>query len=124
VLNPNAWVDPPAGQFGTGAAYYNDYRYQRRPNENLGLGRIFRVKERAQLNIRMEFTNIFNRAEAPNPTAANAAQTQTRDPVTGATTAGFGFINTSTIGASTPVGTSTSRQERLWGVSLSDPMLD
>jgi hypothetical protein len=115
VLNPNAWVDPPAGQFGTGAAYYNDYRYQRRPNENLGLGRIFRVKERAQLNIRMEFTNIFNRAEAPNPTATNAAQTQTRNPVTGATTAGFGFINTSTIGASTPVGTATSRQGTIVG---------
>jgi hypothetical protein len=109
VLNPAAWVNPPAGQFGTAAPYYSDYRFQRRPNENLGLGRIFRVKERAQLNIRVEFTNIFNRAEMPNPTVTNAAQTQTRNAA-GVATAGFGFINTATIGAATPVGTTTSRQ--------------
>jgi hypothetical protein len=110
VLNPKAWVDPPAGQFGTSAPYYGDYRYQRRPNETLGLGRIFRVKERAQLNIRIEFTNIFNRAQAPNPTSFNATQTQTTNPVTGAATAGFGFVNTAATLVSTPVGTATSRQ--------------
>jgi hypothetical protein len=110
VLNPAAWVDPPAGQFGTAAPYYNDYRFQRRPNENLGLGRIFRVKERAQLNIRIEFTNIFNRAEAPNPVVTNAAQTPTKNAATGAYTAGFGWINTAGTGAASPVGTATSRQ--------------
>src|SRR5262245_28537773 len=26
VLNPNAWLNPPAGQFGTAAPYYSDYR--------------------------------------------------------------------------------------------------
>ncbi len=64
VLNPAAWVDPPAGQFGTAAPLITAITViQRRPNENLGVGRIFRIKERAQLNIRIEFTNIFNRAE-------------------------------------------------------------
>ena len=95
ALNPAAWTQPPAGQFGTAAAYYNDYRYQRRPVENLSLGRIFRIKERTSLNIRMEFTNIFNRTEVNNPTATNSQATQTTNAA-GQTTAGFGYINTGT----------------------------
>jgi hypothetical protein len=95
LLNPAAWTQPPAGQFGTAAAYYNDYRYQRRPVENLSLGRIFRIKERASLNIRMEFTNIFNRTEVNNPTATNSQATQTTNAA-GQTTAGFGYINNGT----------------------------
>ena len=73
------------------------------------MGRIFRIKERAQLNVRVEFDNIFNRAEMPNPTVTNAAQTQTRNAA-GAASAGFGFVNTATTGATTSVGTPTSRQ--------------
>jgi hypothetical protein len=95
VLNPNAWSNPAPGQWGTAAAYYTDYRYQRRPVENLSLGRVFRIKERASLQIRGEFTNIFNRAEPNNPTATNALATQTRNSA-GQTTAGFGYINTAT----------------------------
>ena len=91
VLNPAAWAQPPAGQFGTAAAYYNDYRYQRRPVENMSLGRVFQIKERANLQVRAEFTNIFNRTEMNNPTSNNALATQTA--VNGQTTAGFGFIN-------------------------------
>lgn len=93
VLNPAAWVNPPAGQFGTAAAYYNDYRYQRRPTENLNFGRTFRVRESMTLNIRAEFTNIFNRTEVNNPTSSNALLTQTRNAA-GQTTGGFGYINT------------------------------
>ena len=44
VLNPAAWTNPPDGQFGTGAPYYNDYRYQRRPSESMSLGRVFRFQ--------------------------------------------------------------------------------
>ena len=77
VLNPAAWSNPAAGQWGTAAAYYSDYRYQRRPVENMSLGRVFRIKERANLQIRAEFTNIFNRTETNNPTATNALATQT-----------------------------------------------
>ncbi|MBV8820788.1 MAG: carboxypeptidase regulatory-like domain-containing protein [Acidobacteriaceae bacterium] len=95
VLNPAAWVQPPAGQFGTAAAYYNDYRYQRRPVENMSIGRVFRIKEKASFNLRMEFTNIFNRTEANNPTATNTLATQTSSPG-GQTTAGFGYINNGT----------------------------
>ena len=67
VLNPAAWSQPAPGTFGTGAAYYDDYRYQRRPVENLSLGRTFRIRERASVNLRMEFTNVFNRTEMNNP---------------------------------------------------------
>jgi hypothetical protein len=95
VLNPAAWVDPPAGQFGTAAGYYSDYRYQRRPVENMSLGRVFRIKERTSLQIRSEFTNVFNRTEPNNPTATNALATQTMTS-TGQTTGGFGFINNGT----------------------------
>ncbi len=92
ILNPNAWQNPAPGQWGTSAAYYNDYRYQRHPNESMSFGRIFRFKERASLEIRAEFTNIFNRAVLPNPTSTNALQSQ----ITGSS--GFGFINTTLAG--------------------------
>jgi hypothetical protein len=95
ILNPLAWVDPPAGQFGTAAPYYNDYRYERRPVENFAFGRIFRIKERAEFNIRIEFNNIFNRTELPNPTSTNAKLSQT--VVAGRVVSGFGAVNTSSL---------------------------
>ena len=66
VLNPNAWSDPAPGTFGTGAAYYSDYRYPRQPVENLAFGRDFKLtgEGRVRLNIRAEFTNIFNRSQS------------------------------------------------------------
>jgi hypothetical protein len=93
VLNPAAWTNPATGQFGTAAAYYDDYRYQRRPVENIGLGRLFRIKERMTMNIRIEFTNVFNRAEPANPVATNAQATQTR-AANGQVVSGFGALNT------------------------------
>jgi len=96
VLNPAAWTQPPAGQFGTAAAYYSDYRYQRRPAESINFGRVFRIKERTSLQIRAEFTNIFNRTEVNNPTATNSAATPLTTS-TGQTTSGFGFINNGTV---------------------------
>jgi hypothetical protein len=109
VLNPAAWTQPAAGQWGAGAAYYGDYRFERRPNENMSLGRLFRIKERMQLNLRMEFSNIFNRAQIPNPTSTNAAATQVRNSA-GVPTTGFGFLATANEGAVTNTQTPTSRQ--------------
>jgi hypothetical protein len=103
VLNPAAWANPAPGQFGT-ATYYNDYRAQRRPVENLAVGRLFRIREKASLNLRIEFTNVFNRTEVNDPSSTNPQLAQTRvnssDPHS-QTTAGFGFINTlgTTFGA-------------------------
>jgi hypothetical protein len=95
VLNPAAWTQPAAGQFGSAAAYYNDYRYQRRPVENLSLGRTFRITERANVSLRMEFTNVLNRTQMNNPTSTNSLATQTTKA--GQATAGFGWINTATV---------------------------
>ena len=102
VLNPAAWSDPAPGTFGTSAAYYTDYRYARHPQENFGFGRDFVVKERYRLSLRAEFTNIFNRANVPNPTSVNALAKQTVNTTTGTGTAGFGWINTQTVSATSP----------------------
>ena len=92
VLNPAAWTQPPAGQFGTAAPYYNDYRWQRQPAENLNLGRIFHIREGMTLSIRAEFFNIFNRVFLNAPTSTNSGQTQVKSG--NATVSGFGYINT------------------------------
>jgi hypothetical protein len=108
VLNPAAWVNPPAGQWGTAAGYYSDYRYQRRPGESMFVARNFRIWEKANLQIRAEFTNIFNRTEAVNPVANNALATQTVNAA-GQTTAGFGYINVGTVASPARQGTLVAR---------------
>jgi len=104
ILNPNAWVDPAAGTFSSGAAFYNDYRQQRRPGESMSLGRTFRIKEGASLNIRADFQNIFNRTEMNTPTSTNAKATQTRNATTGVTVSGFGYINAASVAAAPRAG--------------------
>lgn len=101
VLNPAAWENPTPGQFGS-AITYNDYREQRRPTESLSLARVFRIKERVTFTVRAELTNAFNRTFMSNPTSGNPQAPQNRvnnaDP-NSQTTAGFGFINTTTVAA-------------------------
>jgi hypothetical protein len=99
VLNPAAWSNPPNGEFGTANAHYTDYRQQRRPMESMSIARNIRITERTNLQIRAEFTNIFNRTGLNIPTNGNAFATQTRSQ-TGQTTGGFGWINTAAVGAS------------------------
>lgn len=96
VLNPAAWSDPAAGQFGTAAAYYNDFRYQRRPVETISFGRTFRIKESMNFQIRGEFFNAFNRTQINNPDSTNAMATPTRNQA-GVPTAGFGRINSGSL---------------------------
>ena len=96
VLNPAAWTDAPAGQYGTSAPYYNDYRWQRQPSESLSLGRIFALKEGsgATFQVRIELNNVFNRFFLSAPTATNpAAATFNLNPG-GALSSGYGFVNT------------------------------
>jgi hypothetical protein len=98
VLNPAAWVDPAPGQWGAPAAYSNDYRAQRRPRENMSFGRTFPFgkERRYTFSLRMEFSNIFNRAFWGDPSGAsltNAKLLQTYLP-NGNTSAGFGRVLT------------------------------
>ena len=109
VLNPAAWTNPAPGQYG-GATYYNDFRGQRRPTENFGIGRQFRLKERVTMSIRAEFNNILNRTYLNNPAINGTGVSPQTNPVcqlpsgTNGTCAaglrivsGFGSINTSSV---------------------------
>jgi hypothetical protein len=97
-LNPAAWVDAPAGSWGQGAAYYNDYRWHHQVSENMNVGRTFQLRERLALSVRAEFFNVFNRMSLPTPSASNPTATATFSQ-TGVPTGGFGYItNSSGIG--------------------------
>jgi hypothetical protein len=105
VLNPNAWVDAPAGQFSTTAPYLSDYRWQRQPSEAFSVGRIFFVnRERnVKFEVRAEFQNLFNRLFLSSPiavktggftvlTGANPIAPPAFDNQ-GRRTGGYGFVN-------------------------------
>jgi hypothetical protein len=96
VLNPKAWVDPGPGQFTASNAYYNDYRFARRPDEELSFGRVFHIRESMSFQIRAEFFNVFNRTYLVNPDSGNAGATQAlnRD---GSVSSGFGRISTGSL---------------------------
>jgi hypothetical protein len=99
TLNPAAWANPPEGQFGVSAAYYNDYRWQRRPSEQISLAKVTRIKEGMTLEFRVQFFNIFNRLNfLPLPSSTNAQATTVRD-ANGVLSAGFGYISVSSIAA-------------------------
>jgi hypothetical protein len=98
VLNPAAWVDAPAGEYGTSPAFYDDFRYQRRPDEQFSFGREFPLPGRRTFSVRAEFFNAFNRTQMNNPNHStsnplNPLQTQTRN-AQGVPTAGYGRIDT------------------------------
>jgi hypothetical protein len=118
VLNPAAWTDAPEGRFGGSAIYFDDYRVQRRPSESVSLARIFDINQerRMSLQLRVEFSNIFNRTFMNNPTSTNPAMATTCVLLSGAAatgaacndpaarqrvTGGFGYINPATV-ASNP----------------------
>jgi len=91
VLNPKAWQDAAAGQWGVSAAYYNDYRQQRHPDEQLSVGRSFRIREGVAFSFRGEFFNAFNRKILTGPSSGNPTATTTTD--SRGLSGGFGFIN-------------------------------
>jgi hypothetical protein len=96
VLNTAAWQDAPAGQFAGTAAYYNNYRWQRQPSENMNFGRNFKMGHEGKMNlqIRAEFQNVFNRHfySAPS-TLNNPLTTTTRTNPNGTLSNGFGYVN-------------------------------
>jgi hypothetical protein len=103
VLNPGAWVDAAPGTWGTTASYYDDYRWMRKPSENMNFARNFRIgKEgRYTFQIRGEFQNIFNRHFYGSPSAGNPSTTTLftnpfvqGQKTTGALSSGFGYVST------------------------------
>jgi hypothetical protein len=54
--------------------------------------RNFRINERVNLQIRIEFSNVFNRPYVTISTSTNAAATHVKNSK-GKTTSGFGYIN-------------------------------
>jgi hypothetical protein len=100
ALNPAAWTDVGPGQFGTAAAYYEGYRWQRQPLESMSFGRVFPLakENRVNLQVRFEFQNIFNRVfystpSTTNPTAAVLSTNPFPNNQPGALSSGFGFVN-------------------------------
>ncbi len=105
VLNPNAWTACPTNTTCTAAGtLYSDFRGPRRPTENANFGRNFRIKERMNFQIRVEFVNIFNRTLLPNPissgTGVNPANKVTQ--TAGINSGGFGVINIFATAGSIP----------------------
>jgi hypothetical protein len=105
VLNKNAWVDAPAGQFGTSAPYLNDYRWQRQPSESFSFGRIFSInrEHNIKFEVRTEFYNVFNRLFLSSPVPVKTGGFTLlagRNPIAQTTkdtqqrlTGGFGYVN-------------------------------
>ena len=95
ILNPAAWTDPPAGQWSTSTAYYNDLRGRRHPTENVSIARNFGFGKdrRMNLQLRAEFNNIFNRLYIPNPQLSGS-----ESPTAANGSGKFGYINMNDAG--------------------------
>ena len=106
VLNPLAWTNPAQGSYGPNALW-GDFRGPRHPNENFNFGRNFRIKERMNLQVRAEFTNILNRtylAGLPLQTQPNTTNPAAPPSHNGAgqINGGFGTINATAATGSFP----------------------
>ena len=105
-INPAAFATP-AGEFGT--APRNLLRGPGTWQIDLGAGKTFPLRERAQLEFRAEFYNIFNHPQLGQPQPTFNAQN----------TNGFGSIintvnlNTAIVSPITPVGSGTPREMQL-----------
>jgi hypothetical protein len=112
VLNPAAFTDVPDGQLAANASSIRSFRGFRYPSENANFSRNFRIKERYVLQIRAEFTNIFNRVQYAFPLGlsspinlgnfAAAPTTFASGANKGLYSGGFGTITPETTGAVNP----------------------
>ncbi len=121
VLNPAAFENVPNGVFGANQYSYRGFRGPRVPSENANFVRNIRVKERYNLQIRAEFTNIFNRMIWPVATgqttainiaglnSATAPTVFTSGPNKGLYSGGFGTIVPETTASGQRAGTLVAR---------------
>jgi hypothetical protein len=92
VLDPKAWTAVPDAQFGANQSSIRYFRGIRQPDESANFARNFRISERATIQIRAEWTNIFNRLLLPQPnTIASYLMAPTKTP-SGIYTGGYGTI--------------------------------
>ena len=70
VLNPAAWQTIPDATWATDTSTYTFFLGQRHPNEAMNFGRNFKIKERYEFQVRIEFQNVFNRIQLPSPSLA------------------------------------------------------
>ena len=112
MLNPAAFTNVPDGQFAANESSIRSFRGFRYPSENANFSRNFRIKERYVLQIRAEFTNIFNRVQYPIPLGltnainlgnfTTAPTKFTSGTNKGLYSGGFGTITPETTGAVNP----------------------
>jgi len=67
VINPNAWQTIPDATWTADTSTYRFFRGARVPRESMSFARNFKFKEKYTLQVRMEFTNVFNRNFVPAP---------------------------------------------------------
>jgi hypothetical protein len=91
VLNPNAWSAIPDGQFGANQSSIRAFRGFRQPTEDFNFGRNFKITEKATLQLRAEWTNIFNRLVLPQPNTVASYVTKPTQ-VNGIYTGGYGTV--------------------------------
>jgi hypothetical protein len=93
VLNSAAWENVANGKFASDLTSIRAYRGIRIPQENANFSRNFRFNEGINLNVRVEFQNIFNRMQLPQPSAGgNYTAPPTVNQATGLYSSGFGTI--------------------------------
>ncbi len=107
VINPNAWQTIPDATWTADTSTYTFFRGVRVPRESMNFARNFRIKEKYTFQIRMEFTNIFNRSFLPAPNMAFSPVNPTygcSGGVTGCTGSSVNGSYTSGLGTFTSFG--------------------
>ena len=102
VLNPNAWVAVPDGQWAADQSSIRYFRGIRQPQESANLSRNFRFKERYSLQVRIEMNNIFNRKLLPQPSVTGLNFSAAPTAVNGLYTGGFGTFGNLPTGGAVP----------------------
>lgn len=102
AINPDAWQVIPDATWTADTSTYAFFRTQRKPAESMNFQRNFRIKERYTFQVRIEFQNVFNRIQLPNPSMnfspLNTSTTYQKAP-NGNYTAGFGTFGNLANGA-------------------------
>lgn len=65
-LNVDAFSIPPAGQFGSAAIYYNDFRNPPVFGDNVGIVKRTRITETTNFELRADISNVLNRTNFGN----------------------------------------------------------